>query len=112
MSTVVVPSTLNILGVDHTIRFRRGLISGSSAQAQSCDNLAELQIDPALNPSQKAEVFLHELIHTCESSLGWRLRKGGTPLAEADITALGHGLAAIFRELGIDFDFSALPVVD
>jgi len=112
MPKVIVPSTLNILGVDHTVRFRRGLISGSGAQGQSCDNLAELQIDPSLNPSQQAEVFLHELLHCCEACLGWRVRKGGSPLMEADVVALGHGLATVFRELQVEFDFSAITTMD
>lgn len=110
-TTITVPPILNILGVDHTVRFRRGLIAAADAQGRSCDNLAVMEIDPSLNPSQQAEVFLHEVIHRCESCLGWRSRKGGTPLCEADVTALGHALAAIFRELHVEFDF-AIPTSD
>lgn len=111
MILVRVPPTLNIGGVDNEVLFRRGLMALSNHQGRSGDASARLEIDPSLKPTQQAEVFLHELIHRGGDVLGWNSGKSPV-LDEAHVVALGHYFAAVFRELDVEFDFSAIPIQD
>jgi hypothetical protein len=112
MVTVKVPPYLWIGGVENAVEFRPGLISGSGAQGQSCDNLATLQLDLSLKHSQRVEVFLHECLHRIQYTLGWGVGgMKGNVLTEQQTVALGHALAALCRELDIKFDFGAVPAL-
>lgn len=112
MVVVKVPSELWIDGVAYTVRFQQGLMSNDDAQGQSCDNAATILLDPALSDSKRREVFLHECLHRIAYALGWPERRKLNPMIEEHALALGRSLAALCRELGIEFDFSDLEVRD
>jgi hypothetical protein len=113
MPIVTVPARLWINGVEHAIQFRTGLIAGHDAQGGSCDNLAQIDMDPSLKPSQRVEVFLHECLHRIEYALGWGCGGNkGNVLTENQTIALGKALAGLCHELGVEFDFTLLPTLD
>ena len=105
MPVVKVPRELWISGSAYQVRLQRGLLANSDNQGQSCGNASLIEVDPELNTSKRTEVFLHECVHQIGNALGWTRK---APLAEADVIALGHGLAGLCRELGIELDFSEL----
>ena len=104
MITFKVPKQIQVGGHTYTIGLSKDL-KDSNSNAAVNHRLLAILIDDDRPESQKIEGLFHEVIHIISHVYG-------VDLEEAQVDCLGQGIFQVFAQLGIELDWSDIPVRD
>lgn len=65
--------------------------------------LMKIELNPARPQSQMIESLLHEVLHAVNEVYA------GGKLGEEEVHAISQGLLQVFKQLGIEVDFTEIP---
>ena len=87
---------------DIDIKYEKGLVAYHDKYAQWRPQDLSIVIDPDMPQSIKDESWLHEEIHAMSD------KYLADSLTEYQVKNLGCGMASLFRDLGIELDWSEI----
>ena len=106
---VTIPSTVKLGAHEFKVRMLRGMAARRGNSAESSGPLCEIRIDVDRVNSQKIQGFWHEVVHQA-----WDIFGGGQKEpTEGQCDAFAEAVTQVLTgAMGLDFDFSDLPVED
>ncbi len=106
---VAIPPTVKLGAHEFKVRMLRGMAARRNAAAESSGPLCEIRVDPDRTGTKKTQAFWHEVVHQA-----WDIFGGGQKApTEGQCDAFAEAVTQVLTgAMGLDFDFSGLPVED
>lgn len=105
---VKIPASIHVGAHSFRVSRVRGLSDATGSQALSNSSRLYIQVEDDRPQSVTTSSFFHELIH-----MALHIYNGGEKKVPHTIhDAIAEGFLQVLTEMGIEFDFSELPVDD
>jgi hypothetical protein len=104
---VTIPTSVKLGAHEYRVRLMRGMAARRGNSGESSTPLCEIRIDVDRVNTQRVKTFWHEVVHQGWGTFGGGLRQP----TEGQCDAFAEAVTQVMTgAMGIDFDFSDLPV--